>query len=57
MPDKENKITVIAQLEVTDHLGESHTVRGFDNAWHIVRSLARTGTPVKSRLLGFVRKD
>ena len=49
----DQEMTVVAELEVTSPLGKE-TVRSFDKAW---RRLMELPVPVRSHLIGFVRKN
>ena len=57
MSDKSKKevISVVAECTITSALGVE-VVRSFDLAWHRMREIGQTTTPVKCRLNGFVRK-
>jgi hypothetical protein len=50
------KMTVVAELRLT-YDGKTEMVRSFDKAWHRMREIGRTTTPVNCRLMGFVRKS
>lgn len=50
------KMTVVAELQVTGSDGKVETVRSFEKGWTRMRELAQVGTPVKCVLTGFVRK-
>jgi hypothetical protein len=52
---KSEKMSVVAELVITSSLG-TETVRSFDKAWHRMREIGQTTTPVNCRLTGFVRK-
>jgi hypothetical protein len=52
------KVTIptVAELKVT-HSGGEETIRTFDKAWHRMRELAQTTSPVKCSFVGFVRLE
>jgi hypothetical protein len=52
---KSEKMTVVAELELT-HPGGKEIVRSFDTSWHRMLEIAKTSTPVRCKLNGFVRK-
>lgn len=57
MADKSKKevISVVAECTITSSLGVE-VVRSFDLAWHRMREIGKTTTPVNCRFTGFVRK-
>ena len=53
--DGKEVISVVAELTLTSSNGVE-VVRSFDKAWHRMREIGKTTTPVKCHLNGFVRK-
>ena len=51
----DQKMTVVAELILT-YPGGTEIVRSFDRAWHRMREIAKTASPVNCRFNGFVRK-
>lgn len=53
--DTKEVISVVAECTITSSLGVE-VVRSFDAAWHRMREIGKTTTPVNCRFTGFVRK-